>query len=262
MAYFWIPFSLILLSLFVLLFIVIRKIPYLRTLDVLSTSAVKVRHLKNSLVSERLLRVGTHHVERFGKIFTPIAHLTKAGAKLIASHIAKLEEHYQKLKRESAGQHTIDVQTLKHMIEEAEAMIKEERYGEAEKKLIEVVSHDAKNVLAYETLAYLYLELGSLEQAEETYQFILKMNPTDASVLTGLGEIELKRKNPKKAKTYFAKAVKKRPNNPKYLDYLLEASIMDQDKEQAEKALTRLKNVNPENQKLEEFENRIKKIGN
>jgi tetratricopeptide (TPR) repeat protein len=256
----WIPLGIIILSALVLIVMAIRKIPYLRALDVLSAPEQKAKNLKRAIIASRLSRAGAKYGERMKKFFSPIVGAAKSGGRKAAEKVSALEERYQKLRRESMGPHALTPETIKEMIDKAETLIKEARYGEAEKILIEVLSHDAKSVEAYESLGYLFMLQKNYDQAEETYNFILKIQPGDASVLTSLGEIELARNNPEKAKGYFDKAVKKRPHNPKYLDFLVEASIEAKDASSARRALEQLRGANPENQKLSEFEERIQAI--
>ncbi|MBI3626728.1 tetratricopeptide repeat protein, partial [Candidatus Uhrbacteria bacterium] len=75
-----------------------------------------------------------------------------------------------------------------------------------------------------------------------------------------LGRIYARLNKPAAALKSFAKAVKIEPNNPKYLDQLLEMSIITRDKETAEDVLGRLEAVNPGNQKLTEFRQRIEEL--
>ena len=254
----WIPLGITVICLIVLLTIAGRKISYLRALDVLSLPKAKVQELKKTLVAKRLSRLGGRWGQAAVAIFLPLARLGGLCVQALKSRVAKLEERYQRLKRESTGPSGMGPEALKKLIAEAEQMIKEERFGEAEKKLIEILSHDAKNFVIYEDLGALYMRTKNWDQAEETFKFVLKLRPNDASVLTSLGEIQLQRGNPEEAATYFGRAVKKRPNNPRYLDFLIEASIRGGELTEARRAVEKLRVANPENQKLGEFDERIK----
>ncbi len=252
-----IPWILIGICAVVLLIVALRKIPYLRALDVLSIPKTRAAALKNSLVAKRLERAGAKWGKAVKVVLTPVAFVGKVGVHSLKAKVMSLEERYQRLKKEAVDPSMTDPALVKRMLAEAETLGKEGRYGEAEKKLIEVLSHDPKNMGIYEELGRLYMLTKNYDQAEETLSFILKTNPNDASVLVSLGEVELKRENPKAAAIYFVKATRKRPKNPKYLDFLVEASIQAGDLELAKKTLARLSLVNPENQKIGEFQERI-----
>ena len=253
----WIPLGIIIISSAILTVIAVRKIPYLRALDVLNLPKAKVQELKKTLVAKRLSRVGERWSGTVRAVLSPLVVLSKAGFQAVKNEVVNLEERYQRLKRESTGPKGMNPEALKKLIDESETLMKEGRYGEAEKKFIEILNHDPKNFTVYEDLGGMYMMTKNLDQAEETYQFILKARPNDASVLTSLGEIELQRGKATEAATYFGRAVKKRSNNPKYLDFLIEASIQAGEAMEARRALEKLRNTNPENHKLAEFEERI-----
>lgn len=254
----WIPLGVIVICLAVLLTIAVRKISYLRALDVLNLPEAKVQELKKTLVAKRLGRLGERWGQAATAILSPLSRLGGLGVRALKSRVIELEERYQRLKRESTGPTGMGSEALKKLIVEAEQLIKEERFGEAEKKLIEILSHDAKNFVIYEDLGALYMRTKNWDQAEETFKFVLKSRPNDASVLTSLGEIQLQRGNSEEAATYFGRAVKKRPSNPRYLDFLIEASIRGGELTEARRAVEKLRVANPENHKLVEFEERIR----
>jgi tetratricopeptide (TPR) repeat protein len=59
---------------------------------------------------------------------------------------------------------------------------------------------------------------------------------------------------------HLQKAVELAPNNPKYLDFLLEVSIMLEEKETALETYEKFHAINPENQKLSEYKARIEAL--
>ncbi len=257
MLTFYLPLILLLASIATLSCLVIRKIPQLRILDPKTLATTRTRQLKQALLTKRLERIGGTYARAFKQILAPGGRALKTGIHTVVEKLASLEEHYQKLKRQAEGPHAVDAVSIKKFIEEGVKLMKEERYGEAEKRFIEVLSHDSKNVGAYEQLGVLYLTTKQLEQAEEALQFALKIHPKDASVLTRLGEVEMARERYDKAKEYFGKAIEKRANNPRYLDFYIDAAIEAGAGADARRGLEKLRAVNPENKKLAEFAERI-----
>ncbi len=59
---------------------------------------------------------------------------------------------------------------------------------------------------------------------------------------------------------YFEKALALEPKNPKYLDALLNISIIRKDKVRAGQILNVLKEVNPENNKISEWREQIERL--
>ena len=75
-----------------------------------------------------------------------------------------------------------------------------------------------------------------------------------------LAELLLKTGQPATALEAVRSAIALEPKNPKYLDLLLETAILVNDKDLAEQTFSELRLVNPANQKLAGFKERIDKI--
>ncbi len=262
MLTFYLPLFFFLVSLAVLISLGIRKLPQLRILDPKTLAKTRTKQLKQALLTQRLERLGGQYGRALKGLLTPAGRALKTGMHTAVAKLASIEEHYQKLKRQAEGPHATDPISIKKFIEEGVKLMKEEHYGEAEKRFIEVLSHDPKNVSAYEQLGALYLLTKQLEQAEEALKFALKIHAKDASVLTRLGEVEMAREQYTKAKEYFGKAIEKRPNNPRYLDFYIDAAIEAGVGAEARRGLEKLRTVNPENKKLADFAERIIELEN
>lgn len=258
---FFIPLAIFILSISVFAFLVLRKIPYVRTLDVEKLLRVKSRELKSKLMAERLLRRGKHVLERLKETAAPWTTAISAVLRRALRNILALEERYQQLQK-STPSATLDEEEKKRLWDEGRVFMKEGRFGEAEKRFLELLSHDQKNFRVYEDLGALYILIQQFDQAEETLTFVKKARPGDASVLVHLGELELARGNVASAHGYFSQAVEIRPNNPKYLDFFIEAGLRAGKFAAVREGLERLKSVNPENQKLPVFAERLIELEN
>ncbi len=183
-------------------------------------------------------------------------------------------------------------QKLAQLIADGEQYLKLEEYDQAEERFIAAIKNDAKSVSAYKGLADTYLAKNAIEEAKQTYQFLLKINPNDDTVFVKLAEIAEEQNNleeaiqcyqqavllndsfsprfyhlaellskvdqPQVAKESILQAVELEPQNPKYLDFLIEIAIICDDKALATKAYNDLRLVNADNQKLPAFKDRIK----
>ena len=72
-----------------------------------------------------------------------------------------------------------------------------------------------------------------------------------------LAEVYRELEEEEKALQTAQRALLLAPNNPKILDFLINISIIMSDKELAADYLGRLKEINPENQKITEFMERL-----
>jgi tetratricopeptide (TPR) repeat protein len=181
------------------------------------------------------------------------------------------------------------------MVQKAEAYVREGSYASAEKLYIETISLDPKSIIAYKGLGELYAFQKEYDQAVEVFDFIIKcLNQPDADVYAMLGKIhkfqgkvleaeqDLKKLinlDKERAEAYIDLAIIEKalgkydlvvehagkallliPNHPRYLDLILECTIILGKKMEAISYFEKLKEVNPENQKLEDFSKRIKEM--
>ncbi|MDP2684366.1 MAG: tetratricopeptide repeat protein [bacterium] len=180
------------------------------------------------------------------------------------------------------------------LLNEAKELAEKEEYKQAEEKLIELISLDSKFIEAYEGLADVYFEMKDYEHAKEIYNYLLKMNSQDDASFDHLGKIEAQKGNFTKAKDEFTKsislnntvasyhvdlgeiymataeykramecfqeAIKLEPNNPKNLDALIKVAVKLHDFSLAAETFDKLKEVNPENEKLGEIKQEIDEL--
>lgn len=249
------------LSLLVFLGVLIRTIPRLRVIDVKTIPAERTRELKEKLIMEKFERSARSKWRMVTKISTTAVREASRVGRRAVQKLYAIEQYYQKLNRSATdGQHAYPQETINKMMDEAYKFLKEEEYIPAEKMYIDIISHNPRSVDAYEGLGNMYLVKGDYDQARETLQFALRLSPNDASVNVSLAELELRLEKFKTALTYLRKAVGKRSKNPKYLDLYIDASLQAGSLKDARNGMMLLKKVNPENQKIAEFEKRFNEL--
>ncbi|MBM5789659.1 hypothetical protein FJZ23_01025 [Candidatus Parcubacteria bacterium] len=246
-------------STLIILIVLVRKISVLRVMDIKTIATERSRELKEKLIMGRFER------RALGKwrVVSRAAGAAVQGASRVGRRAVQrlyaIEQYYQKLNRNATeGQHAYPLETIKKMTNEAERLIQQEEYIPAEKIYIDIISHNPRSVDAYEGLGNMYLSKKEYEQARETLLFALRLSPNDASVNVSLAELEMAlEKKPKAALAYLRKAVGKRSKNPKYLDFYIEAALTAGSLKDARTGIQLLSDVNPENQKIPEFEERF-----
>ena len=198
----------------------------------------------------------------------------------------KVREVESKYKREAVANAPKGAQfdtKLKAIVDEAENFQKQEKFSEAEKKYIEVISLDPKNIDVYRKLAEVYMEMKEFKQARDTFTFVLKLlkkesKPVDrkddngqviktvsnaievADAHIDLGEVYEKLEDHKHSMANYQLALDLEPNNPRNLDQMLNLSIEIKDKNLSVDLLNRLDKVNPDNQKLKEYQEKINQL--
>lgn len=255
-----IPLIIIVFSLFGIIFIIARKFPVLAAIDVGAIKSEQEAAKKEQIIASRLERKMSGVAGFFSKIFSPVGAAFRNFFRALYGRARKLETEYAKKKEKIAAAPEEAGQAIKALFFAAEEFFVAGNLAEAEKKYIEIISLDHKNIEAYKKLGEIYLERKNYDHAEETFLYILKLKADDIETLFDLGFLFKERGDFDKALKSFVRVVELEPTNPRNLDFLIDISIIVGNKDLAEETLKKLTEVNPENQKLAEFKERIKNI--
>lgn len=271
------------ISLLVILFILLKKVPKLKVLDVNTLPEEQTAQVRNRILVDRMKRKTDKGKDVVKSITIPFITAIKNIFKNVFRKVHELEKKYQK-EAKSTGVDAHDVNArINSLFAEVTRLVKDEKFKEAEKKYIEIITLDPKNIKAYEGLGEVYIELKEFKQALETYIFVLKLEEKNskqiekkneqgqtiivvsnahelADVHIDLGEVYQMMEKYKEALNHYKKALNLEPNNPKNLDQMIEISILVKDKELGQEMIDRLEKVNPENQKLYEYREKLKDL--
>jgi len=284
MMYDLLPFSIVVISLIVTIYIVVRKFPALASLDINTVQEEKEIRIKERIVSNRLKRNIVKWGTRIQKFFIPIIDLIKKLFINLYKKLISLKDKY----KEDAIRAEVDVkQKINSLFLEFDDLEKDGSLDEAEKRLIEVIGLESKNIRAFKELGQLYVAKKNYVEARESFKHLIKLlemeeesesqaiegdvnvniNKTVIDYKTEKGSVYLHLalvnqylENYEEAAVYIALALGVEPNNPRYLDTWVEISIIKKDKATALEAWERLAKANPENQKLEEIKDRIEEL--
>ena len=267
-----IPLIVILISLSVIIVVVVRKFSALASLDVDNMPAEKEARFKEKLISERLKRGFLKWNFKIKKSVGPALSSTGRGLSWAYEKLNEIKDKHTPEKKLSEDDFDKKLTSLYGQVDDS---LKEDNLVEAEKYLIEIIGLNSKDSKAFKMLADLYFEKKSFEEACQTYEHVLKIIEDDLSEDTNISSDTLS----EKARLYFdislackelenySEAIKNinfaldiETNNPRFLDTLVEISIMSKDKERALSALERLRKANPDNQKLVEIEEKINSL--
>ncbi len=292
----FLPFILLVLSLGVIVWFIIRVYSQLLLLDVESLPHVKKSRKKDIFIRKKAEKESERLYTKLQKILQPLIQAGKevqlSFRKLVGNieHKAIMEEkkHGKSLSTEERQQRR---QTSRQLVAEASTDISQDDFETAEKKFLAAIKHDSKNKDAYKGLADVYIRQGNKQEAKETYLFVLQLDTHDEEVYLKLGELAEEEGRVESAVEYYEQAViinphnpqrfvkifdllfeiqqyetaleaiiqalSLEPQNPKYLDNFVETSILLGRKDLAEDGYKQLRMINPENQKLISFRQRI-----
>ncbi|MEK7130342.1 MAG: tetratricopeptide repeat protein [Patescibacteria group bacterium] len=274
-----------------------RKFSSISAIDLEKIQIEKERVQRHHLLENRLRRKLRGHGKIFLVGFNLVFGQLRSAGKLLVQKIVELENRYEEqLKKAWKTKLSSEEKAakLRIMINQADELANGEQYREAEKKYIEILSLDPKNIAAYKGLGKIYMFLKEYDNAKEVLKQAIKLDKKDdeayaelATVETNLGNfdqaetdlLESITQNPDLAahhidlgKVYSAKgerdkaliqyqeSVKLEPANPKNLNILLDAALELNKKTLAEQTLDALKIANPENQKIEEYQIKVNEI--
>ncbi|MBU0637202.1 MAG: tetratricopeptide repeat protein [Patescibacteria group bacterium] len=285
-----IPLILILASLIVIIVIVSKKFSFLATLDVENIPAEKEAKFKEQIIGTRLKRNIVKWLAKFARLINPLTTYLNNFFGWAYKKIQNLKNDYQKSE--------IKVENIKLIIDqlfnEAEELKKQNDLLEAEKKYIKIIGLDSRNIMAFKELGHLYFEQKSLEEAKQAFEHVLKLKQDDEDVYENLAQIAKEsgdlnqakedyikslKMNKQNAQTFYnlalvyqamnslkeavkslKKALEIEPNHPRYLDTMLQLSIIIKDKHLALNVCNKLIEVNPENKKIELFKKQIEEL--
>ena len=258
---------LIFISLAIILAIIVKKFPALAILDVHNMPGEKEAKFKNMLMKARIERDLSKWGGIIGQAFLGINKYLLKLLKLAQTNLKKAKISYKAKEKLS-----IDTKEkiIKDLYREAEDLIREEKFTEAEDKLVEVISLDQRHLGAFFDLGSVYEELRKFPEARQTYEYALKLAKQDGSKAVGefspqeiyfsLAWLEKEAGNIDAAYDNILEALELEPNSPRFLDLILDLSIIRKDKFSALRYLDKLAAANPENQKLEEIRQEIEEM--
>lgn len=273
-----------------LFFLIFRHVPELKNINIGTIAKEKQDAAKTKILHAKISRSSAQAKDKLSTIFSPMGKFFRAKVLHLKNRALELESKYYDDKKDKIR----PARTIDELFIEAEDCLERSDVVAAEKALIEVIAKDNKNVRAYKMLGELYFVNKNYDQAEEIFKYLIKLQSIGADDYEKLGLIALSRDRLEEAemdflssldinnnvafyyddltKVYEAmkkddkaldcalKATSIEPNNPKYLDKLIQLSIKLGDRGLAKKTFNHLKKINPENAKLKELQTAIEKI--
>ena len=265
----------LILGLAVLVALVWRKLPQLRSIDVQDLPEEQQREMKNKLLTTRLKRAVADVRARTA----PVAKSARGMAKSAYDRVHQLEKEYRK--KAATNDKAEDVSetpaedaplSVEDQLAAADGLREVRDYAGAEAAYIAILQEDQNTLVAYSGLSEVYLATQEYAKAAETCEFAIKLvrrkrtgsaatrKHQEASCRADLGEVYRASGKLDLAKNEFEQAVKLQPTNPRYLDLLLKISILLKNKTLAERTLRQLKKVDASNRKLDDLAAQVQSI--
>ncbi len=287
------------LSGLMLIWFVVRAWPKMTLLDVHRLQDVKESSKKDEILRRRAGEIAARKTKNMGVAKMWLMALWDSIQEKFRLSVDKLERTLLSEQRLPAENIHLDpgekATKIRALLRDADTAFTGGGYEAAEAAYIAVINLDAKNVAAYLGLGNVYLVEKHASEARETFKFALHLDKNNEVACVRLAEIAENENDLEKAVEYYQQAVlindamptryfklyellaalkqpetalaairealSLDPQNPKYLDNFITASILVGDKKLAEEGYQRLRLVNPENHKLSVFREKIKEMG-
>jgi len=272
-------------------YIIFRRFSDLKNLDPNSILEHRQDEAKTKILQSRLARQGLKMKQGWEKLTAPHKGILAGKFKRFRDRVSAMEERYHNEISDKRSRPVNDDDVLA----KASSLVDEGKFDEAEKVLIDIIAEDKKDADAYEVLGDLYFKNKNYDQAEEIFKYLIKLSAVQsggnfdklgvsalkrgvkideeidflssldvgeqvASYYDDLTQIYEALEKYDEALDSCLKASSIEPNNPKYLDKLVELGVRLGDRSLAKKIFNRLEKIDPKNAKLSEMEAAIEKL--
>lgn len=275
-------------------FLVLRHWSEIRLLNPMSIKEESERQKRDALVAQRFSRI------QMDKL-APVKYLYKQGSFQAkkAFHgaylrLVRLDKIYQQAKRPFAKVAPSEQERIKTLLDEARSLARDLKWGESEKRYLEILLLDNRNKDAYQGIGMLYLKQKMYPQAKETFEYLAKTKQADDACYAALAEIAEVDGETGKAEEMRLKAVELRPRlacrhaelarhyadlgelakawpsakrasdlepkSAKYCELALECALALGDWHEAKRRYDKLRLLSEDYQRLHQFRERIDKI--
>jgi tetratricopeptide (TPR) repeat protein len=278
--------GIVVLGLIGIVSILVRKFPMLSSIDTEAIPAEREAKVKQGLIERRLERkFGILGSRAFGWSGTAIQFLRLAARRGYWKLREVEREYRQRARLQLSPSQRAELQRkVSVLLEEAQTELNAERFAEAEKRCIEAVALEPKSLAAYRLLGDVYLASKDYLHASEVYGHSIELSRRTYRVkgLAHRNQVDAQEyggHTSDVAELYFDQSLAFRqlarlpeatrsceeacrlvPNHPKFLHTLLELALDAKEKPLAQRTLAKLKEANPENQRLSEFEAQVKAL--
>ena len=255
-----IPLIILFAMLAIIGIIVWRRWPYVAQIQVEEIPEHQQSQVKHALLEGRLRR---RLQEVAGWIIKqmPVLHLTQARERVRHTwqNLVHREEAWR-LKVFRRSHPLAQAEQVEAGLKDVVKLIDEQAWVEAEKKLLLLIRLAPRQLDSYRYLAQVYEQQKNWRDAAETFLYIISQESPREEDYLYLGELYRQAGDHRRALGMFKKAFELDPRDPKNLDFLCEESILEGNLQLAEQALKILQEVNPENQKIRVFAERLKEL--
>ena len=186
--------------------IVRRHWSEIRLLDPDSVKEERQRRKRLEMIHRRFDRIRAEQLLPFRRLGRAIQLSASNFQKRLQERVHAFETTYRAVKNPFSAIAPTTRDRIKTLLSEGRSLARDLKFADAERRFLEILSLDSRQVDAYKGLGVIYLKQKLYPQARETFEFLLKLKKADDAVYAGLGEISEGEGDIVKAQSYRMKA--------------------------------------------------------
>ncbi|MEI7511937.1 MAG: hypothetical protein WCK01_00550 [Candidatus Uhrbacteria bacterium] len=291
MLIFVISLLIALIALAVAGFFLVKHWREIRLLDPQSIREERVRAERAKVIERRFERVSADRLAAFSRVGRELGRRVKDRYHGAIDRLQSLDKVYRTVTSPLSAMAPSQRERIKTLLVEARSQVRDLKWGDAERRCLEVLSMDARHAESYKLLGQIYLKQKLYPQAKETFEYLVKTKKADDATFAGLAEIceasgdlvraeamrikaveasprqphrqseaalfFLSRGEVGRAWPYSKRASELEPQSAKYLELSLEAAILLGDRNEAETRYRRLRLLSDDSQRFQAWKEKI-----
>ncbi len=274
--------------------IVARHWNEMRLLDPTSVKSEQQRRQRYHLIEQRLQRLTSDRLEPLYRLSRRVRVLAERQARHWEARLYAFERMYRRVQSPLAAMSPSVRERVQSLMSEGKSLARDQKWVDAERRFLEVLSLNTHHIEAYKGLGQIYLKQKLYPQARETFDFVLKIRKNDDAAFSALADIAeaegdvaqaeslhlkavaaapkqaqhqaslatfyLDREQAAKAKPFAVRASELEPSSPKYTELCLATAVALQDVAESRHRYQRLRLLTDDANKLQAWKKKVETL--
>ena len=224
-----VSYSIAAIALIVMGLLVVKHWKEVRLLDPMSIKEEQTKKKREDMLQRRFERMSSDRIEAVKRAGRQIGRSATQSYRRLYRRLQSFENIYRKTSNPLSTMAPSLRERIKTLLSDARSLMRDLKWADAERRLLEVLALDKRNEDAFRQLGQIYLKQKLYPQAKETFEFLQKIGKADDASFAGLAEIAEAEGNLALAELMRKKAIEASPRQPhRYAE--LAQFYLDQDK--------------------------------
>lgn len=206
-----IAFGIAVLALGVMGWIVIGHWSDIRLLDPMSIKEERQKQERSKAMNRRFENASADQLASLQRLGRTMFKKAQTSYRKAYQRLNAMDRVYRKVKTPFSAIAPSNREKTAAFLSEARSLMRDLKWGDAERRFLEVLSIDRRNLDAYKGLGQIYLKQKLYPQARETFEFLVKTKKADDATYAGLADIAEAEGDPTATEAMRLKAVEASP---------------------------------------------------